>query len=159
MEFSLRTRRVLLAGGVLSLVGLAEQAAAHHSFSMYDQNVEKTVTGRLTRFIPAANHAQLIFELVNPDGTPVLQDGKPVVWGAETGPAASIAKEGVTVKSFPLGTIITVTVNPLKDGRNFGAMRPGTAGLVSCGMTMPEGGCTAATGTVYLGPETAPPQR
>ena len=159
MEFSLRTRRVLLASGVLSLVGLAEQVAAHHSFSMYDQNIQKTVTGKLTRFIPASNHAQFIFELMNPDGTPVLEDGKPVVWGAETGPAASIAKAGVTVKSFPVGTIITVTVNPLKDGRNFGALRPGTAGLISCGMRMPEGGCTAATGTVYLGPETGEAQR
>ena len=45
-------------------------AAAHHSFAMYDQSQVKTVTGKLTRFIPGANHAQLIFELLESDGSP-----------------------------------------------------------------------------------------
>ena len=46
-------------------------AAAHHSFAMYDQAQVKTLTGKLTRYIPGANHAQMIFELLEADGTPM----------------------------------------------------------------------------------------
>ena len=80
----------------------------------------------------------------------VAENGDPVLWGVETGPARAIAREGITVDSFPLGTILTVTLNPLRDGRNFGA-RIGNAPLVKCGMTLPEGGCTEETGQVFRG--------
>ncbi len=117
---------------------------------MYDQAQTKTVTGKLTRFIPGANHAQLYFELVDDNGKRLLgPDGKPLVWGVETGPAATIAKQGVTVKSFPLGTVLTVTLNPLRDGRPFGALASG-AQLVKCGMEVPKGGCNEKTGQVLL---------
>jgi len=125
-------------------------AIAHHSFSMYDQNQQVQLTGRLTRFIPAPNHAQLLFELLEADGTPILSDdGEPVAWGVETGPSTRIARQGVTPDNFPVGTIITVSLNPLRDGRTFGAMPNGTP-LIHCGMEMPAGGCTAETGTAYL---------
>jgi hypothetical protein len=124
---------------------------AHHSFAMYDQSQTKTLTGKLTRFIPGANHAQLIFELLEADGSPVLDAaGKPVMWGVETGPAARIAQQGVTPDNFPNGTIVTVTLNPLRNGKTFGAMPNGTP-IVHCGTTMPQGGCTADTGRTYLG--------
>jgi hypothetical protein len=129
---------------------MATEVRAHHSFAMYDQNKQETLTGQLTRFIPGANHAQLLFELVGPDGqTAPGADGKPVVWGIELPPAAAIAKQGVTVKSFPLGSIITVTLNPLRNGKPFGALANG-AMLVNCGMEMPQGGCNEKTGEVFL---------
>ncbi|HEX6997135.1 MAG TPA: DUF6152 family protein [Gammaproteobacteria bacterium] len=130
-------------------------AHAHHSFAMYDVTKTVTLTGRLTRFVPGANHAQLLFELVDEKGETILgEDGKPVVWGVETAPAARIARQGVTVKAFPVGTIISVTLNPLRDGRNFGALANG-ARIVKCGMEMPEGGCTPETGEVFLEGEDA----
>jgi hypothetical protein len=126
-------------------------AGAHHSFAMYDQSQVKTMTGKLTRFIPGANHAQLIFEVLESDGSPLMDAaGKPVMWGVETGPAARIAQQGVTPDNFPNGTIVTVTLNPLRNGKTFGAMPNGTP-IVHCGMTMPRGGCTADTGKTYLG--------
>jgi hypothetical protein len=126
-------------------------AGAHHSFAMYDQAQVKTMTGKLTRFIPGANHAQLIFEVLEPDGSPALDAaGKPVMWGVETGPAARIAQQGVTPDNFPNGTIVTVTLNPLRNGKTFGAMPNGTP-IVHCGTTMPQGGCTVETGRSYLG--------
>src|SRR5688572_14639273 len=125
-------------------------AGAHHSFAMYDQAQVKTMTGKLTRFIPGANHAQLIFEVLEPDGSPALDAaGKPVMWGVETGPAARIAQQGVTPDNFPNGTIVTVTLNPLRNGRTFGAM-PNGSGLINCGKEFPARGCTADTGTSYL---------
>jgi hypothetical protein len=129
---------------------LSATAFAHHSFAMYDQSKQETMTGKLTRFIPGANHAQLIFEVVGQDGkTQLGPDGKAVVWGIELGPAATIAQQGVTVEAFQPGTIINVTLNPLRNGKNFGAMASG-ARLIKCGMAIPAGGCTDKTGEVFL---------
>jgi hypothetical protein len=134
---------------VLCVASLAAPAAeAHHSFAMYDTTVSLNVTGRLTRFVPGANHAQLIFEVLGPDGQPRLDaEGKPVVWGIETGPAAMIARQGVTVKDFPEGTIISVTLNPLRDGREFGVQ---AGSIIKCGTALPEGGCNVETGQVFM---------
>lgn len=135
---------------VLASLLAAQPALTHHSFAMYDSGQTLTLTGKLTRFIPGANHAQLLFELVDAAGAPVLDAaGKPVAWGVEAGPAARIARQGVTPDNFPTGTILTVSLNPLRDGRTFGAM-PNGSGLINCGLQVPAGGCTAETGTVYL---------
>jgi hypothetical protein len=140
------SRRSTFAAALLSVVLLAITSApalAHHSFAMYDQTVSKVYTGKLTRYIPGANHAQLLFQLLDVDGKPVLKDGKAVQWGVEMGSAAAMARRGVTPENFPDGTIFTVRVYPLRDGRNFGAL----AGmLIKCGSAMPKGGCTKETG-------------
>ncbi len=151
------SRKWGIAGACAATLAMlaVKPAAAHHSFAMYDTTKSKTLTGMLTRFLPGANHAQILFSLLDENGKTVLDDkGKPVMWGVETGPAAVIARRGVTVKAFPPGTIITVTLHPLRDGRNFGTLARGV-GIVKCGTVMPEGGCTAKTGDVFMG---TPPQ-
>jgi hypothetical protein len=133
--------------GLALAIALVAPALAHHSFAMYDMGQTKSFTGKLTRYIPGANHAQLMFELVDDEGKPIVKDGKPVQWGVETGSAAALSRQGITVDSFPVGTIITVDLHPLRDGRTFGAM----AGLlIKCGNAMPKGGCTKATGQVFM---------
>jgi hypothetical protein len=126
---------------------LAAPALAHHSFAMYDMTQTKSATGKLTRFIPGANHAQLLFELLDGDGKTVTKDGKPAIMGVETGSAAQLARQGVTVDDFPLGTVITVAYHPLRDGRPLGAL---AGELIKCGTALPKGGCTKATGQVFL---------
>jgi hypothetical protein len=122
---------------------------AHHSFAMYDMQKSQSMTGKLTRFIPGGNHAQLVFEVLGDDGKPKMKDGKVVVWGVETGSAAAIARNGITVDSFPLGTVIGVTLHPLRDGRPFGAVG---GPIIHCGTTMPAGGCTEKTGKAFGAP-------
>ena len=60
---------------------------------MYDMQKSQSMTGKLTRFIPGGNHAQLVFEVLGDDGKPLMKNGKTVVWGVETGSAANIAQE------------------------------------------------------------------
>jgi hypothetical protein len=135
--------------GAVAAVMLTQSVEAHHSFAMYDQEKATTMTGKLTRFIPGANHAQLIFELLGPDGKSVVDaTGKPVVWGVETGPAAAIAERGITVESFPIGTIMTATLYPLRNGKTFGALARGGA-IIKCGTALPKDGCTEKTGEVF----------
>ena len=115
---------------------------------MYDTSVEKTMTGMLIRFVIGANHSQYVLQVVNPDGSIAKDDkGMPVVWNVETTSASQLARQGITVESFKIGTIFTVTFSPLRDGRNGGVQRG--AGLIMCGMKMPEGGCTEQTGKKY----------
>ena len=130
----------------LTVVLAGAPLAAHHSFAMYDMAATKTFTGRLTRFVPGANHAQLHFEVLDADGKAVMKDGKPVLMGAEMASAAQIAGRGVTVEAFPPGTVITVVLHPLRDGRPFGAL---AGELIRCGATFPKGGCTKATGEIF----------
>ena len=144
-----KSHRVAALGAAVTAL-VSTPLHAHHSFAMYDQTKQVTHTGKLIRFIPGANHAQLLFEIVGDDGKPVIgADGKPITWGVELGPAAAIAKQGVTVESFPLGTVITVTLNPLRNGKPFGAFAQGGR-LIRCGAEIPAGGCTAETGQTFL---------
>ena len=124
----------------------AGPAAAHHSFAMYDMNETKTVTGKLTRYVPGANHAQLHFEVLDETGKTVTKDGKPFLMGVETGSAAQMARRGVTVKAFPVGTIITVSLHPLRNGGPFGAL---AGELIKCGTAFPQGGCNKQTGELF----------
>jgi hypothetical protein len=145
-----RTRRICCHIGLcVALMMITVPVRAHHSFAMYDMQKSQSMTGKLTRFIPGGNHAQLVFEVLGPDGKPLVKDGKAMVWGVETGSAANIARNGITVDSFPLGTIIGVTLHPLRDGRPFGAVG---GPIVHCGATVPAGGCTEKTGKVFGAP-------
>ncbi len=138
----------LLTSIAVLVAGLtASPVLAHHSFAMYDMAKTQTMTGVLVRYIPGSNHAQLVFDVVDATGKPVLENGKPARWGVETQSAVALARQGVTAKTFPDGTIFTVALHPLRDGRPFGAI----AGLlISCGTTMPSGGCTKATGKTLI---------
>ena len=148
---SIWTRLIVRSAAILATGLIAAPAGAHHSFAMYDQAQSLTFTGRITRFIPGANHAQIIFEVVGEDGkTQLGADGKPVIWGIEMGPAANIARSGVTVAAFPEGTIITASLHPLRNGKTFGAMARDGSGLVKCGTELPKGGCNAKTGEAFL---------
>jgi hypothetical protein len=53
------------------------------------------------------------------------------------------------VESFPVGTVIGVTLHPLRDGRPFGAVG---GPIIHCGTTMPAGGCTEKTGKAFGAP-------
>jgi len=106
----------------LSLGALATPALAHHSFAMFDQTKTVTWTGVVTRFVAQANHAEVHFVPLGPDGKAMRgPDGKPITWGVEMAGAAAVAQQGITVQSFTAGTIFSVRMNPLRDGGNFGS--------------------------------------
>ena len=96
---------------------------SHHSFAMYDVTKTITFTGVLTRFVSQANHAEIHFVPLGADGKPTKgPDGKYVEWGVEMAGAAAMANQGISVATFPFGTIFSVNLHPLRDGKNFGTM-------------------------------------
>ena len=110
----------LLAFASLSLC--VTPAFSHHSFAMYDQTKTLVLTGVAHQFVSQANHAELHFYLIGPDGKLTMdKDGKYVDWGVEMAGAAAVAQQGITAATFPTGTIFSVKMNPLRDGGNFGS--------------------------------------
>jgi len=129
---------------LVAIVAFAAPAFAHHSFAMFDQTKTVTWTGVATRFVAQANHAEIHF-------VPLGPDGKPITWGVEMAGAAAVAQQGITVQSFPAGTIFSVHMNPLRDGGNFGSR---VGALAKCPKgKVPEAGknCDSVEGAELLG--------
>ena len=59
-------RKLTFAFIVSALV--AVPGYAHHSFAMYDQTKTLVMTGVAYQFVAQANHAELHFYLIGPDG-------------------------------------------------------------------------------------------
>jgi hypothetical protein len=128
---------------------------SHHSFAMYDQSKMLTFTGVATRFVAQANHAELHFVPLGPDGKPMRgPDGKPITWGVEMAGAAAVAQEGITAKTFAAGTIFSVKMNPLRDGNNFGSRVGAIAKCPGNKVPAPGKHCDSVEGSELLGGHT-----
>lgn len=149
-----------VAGGALAVavalaLTIAVPARAHHSFSAYNMDVTKVFTGVVTRVNPDANHLQIFFAPMNDERKNVLRDadGKPVIWAVEMGGSAQMAREGVTVDSFPPGTIFSVGLHPLRDGQPAGTRGPNGA-IYKCPERKPPPAgmhCDAVEGSAVIG--------
>src|ERR1700724_2771364 len=92
--------RSWLTAGLFAFISLAfvnlglfvTPALAHHSFAMYDQTKTVVLTGVAYQFVAQANHAEIHFYLVGPDGKLAKdKDGKNVDWGVEMAASAAAA--------------------------------------------------------------------
>src|SRR5258708_35267189 len=119
---------VLTATLVVALT-IAAPARAHHSFAAYNMDATRVFTGVVTRVNPDANHLQIFFAPMNEERKNVLRDaaGNPVIWAVEMAGAAQMAQEGVSVGTFPPGTIFSIGMHPLRDGQPAGTRGPNGA--------------------------------
>jgi hypothetical protein len=151
-ERKARVLQIMVIAIAISFSVLLSTALAHHSFAMYDMTKTVSFTGVLTRFVSQANHAEIHFVPLGPDGKPMVgPDSKHVQWGLEMGGAAQMANQGISVNTFPVGTIFSVSLHPLRDGKNFGTME---GPLVKCPKdTPPPAGkhCNAVQGSTQHG--------
>ena len=152
-----RPTRGWMIAGLLAFVSLGlyvTPALSHHSFAMYDQTKTLVLTGVAHQFVSQANHAEIQFYLIGPDGKLTKdKDGKYVDWGVEMAGAAAMAQQGITAATFPAGTIFSVKMNPLRDGSNFGS-RIATTAIAKCPWkTPPAPGktCDTVKGSELLG--------
>jgi uncharacterized protein DUF6152 len=155
--------RTTLALGILSAVMIALPAVAHHSFAAYDMDKTKVFTGVVTRVNPDANHLQIFFAPMNDERKNVIRgdDGKPIIWAVEMTGSAQAAAEGISVNTFPPGTIFSVGLHPLRDGQHAGTRgREGT--LYKCPpKTPPAPGkhCDSVPGNSAFGKGGLPPPK
>lgn len=150
--------RFLAAAALAAAATVAAPVWAHHSFAMYDSRTTRVFTGVVTRVDPAPNHLQIFFAPMNDERTNVQRDenGEPVVWSVEMGGSAMMARQGVSVNTFPRGTVFSVGLHPLRNGEP-GGSREG--GMFKCpDRTPPEPGmhCDSVEGHTAIGKEPLP---
>lgn len=131
---------------------------AHHSFAMYDLRKTQVFTGVVTRVDPAPNHLQIFFSPMNDERKNVVRDsaGEPVVWSVEMQGSSQAAREGISVNSFPRGTIFSVALHPLRNGDTAGTRE---GGMFKCPeRTPPAAGmhCDSVDGNQEIGTEGLP---
>jgi hypothetical protein len=78
---------------------------------MFDDTKEITVTGVVKDFEYTNPHSWLIVEVTSDDGKNVT------TWGFEAEGPSTLARSGIRKSDFPAGTKITITGNPMRDGR------------------------------------------
>jgi len=147
-----------LGVALLALAALAMPVRAHHSFAMYDLKITKVFTGVVTRVDPSVNHLQIFFAPMNEERKNVERgtDGEPIVWSVEMGGSGQMARQGISVNSFPRGTVFSVGLHPLRNGEAAGSRE---GGLFKCpDRTPPAPGmhCNSVAGHTAIGNEPLP---
>lgn len=102
-----------LSASIILLV--CNGAAAHHSFSMFDNAKDLTLAGEIRDFQWTNPHSW-IFLLVTD------QKGAPIEWKVEGGSPNLLRRDGWTRRSLAKGDKVTLIIHPAKDGSNFGSL-------------------------------------
>ena len=102
------TRRIFLAVCAAALV--ASPALAHHSGTMFDEEKTVTLEGVVKEFQYTNPHSWLLVDVRD-------KDGKVTTWGFEAEGPSTLQRAGIRPSEFPVGTRVTMTGRPMKDGR------------------------------------------
>lgn len=85
-------------------------AQAHHSSAMFDDQKTVIVSGVVKEWQYTNPHSWLLVDVTG-------ADGKVVEWGFEAEGPTTLTRSGLKKSDLPPGTKITITGNPMKDGR------------------------------------------
>ncbi len=104
-------------------VTVVQPLHAHHSFAMYDRAITYTLTGVVVNLNPDPSHLQILFVPLNDERNALVRDakGERIVWNVEMESAAASANEGITASTFTRGTVISIGLNPLRNGEPGGS--------------------------------------
>ncbi len=157
MEMKKKAGLFQVAASLALVAGVAATAPAiaHHSFALYNMEQTLMFTGVVTRVNPDANHLQIFFAPMNEERKNVQrgEDGKPVIWAVEMTGSAQAAADGISVGTFPPGTIFSVGLHPLRSGEKAGArVNPGS--IYKCPEKKPPAPgmqCDSVEGHVTIG--------
>jgi hypothetical protein len=103
-------RKLLI--GCLALA-FATSALAHHSFAMFDQTKQVTLTGKVREFQWTNPHAFIHLDVAN-------DAGSVDTWQVELNSPNNLKRQGWKSTSLTPGEQVTLVLNPLKDGSKGG---------------------------------------
>lgn len=112
---------------LMGALALSAPALAHHSFAMFDGSKTRTLRGTVTEFRWANPHVALF---VQAEG----QSGADGVWALEMTSPGNLRRLGWSRTTVKPGDKVTVSFNPLRDGRHGGGFRSLT--FVETGQTL-----------------------
>ena len=101
------TAKVAIVFGLLIVVTAG--ARAHHSATMFEQTKTITVEGVVKEFQFSNPHSWLLVEVKD-------QNGKVTTWGFEAEGPSTLQRAGIRPSEFPVGTKVTMTGRPMKNG-------------------------------------------
>jgi uncharacterized protein DUF6152 len=99
--------------GLLCAVSLSVTAFAHHSFAMFDQKKQVTLKGTVREFQWTNPHAFIHIEV--PNGAHGSD-----LWQIELNSPNNLKRQGWKSTSLKAGDVVTLVLNPLKDGSKGG---------------------------------------
>jgi hypothetical protein len=108
-------RKYLALAAALVAVVPAGQAQAHHSFAMFDQTKEVTVTGTVRQFQWTNPHSYI--QLIAKDSS-----GKEVEWSMEMGAPMYLYARGWRPSTLKVGMVLSIKINPLRNGKPGGVV-------------------------------------
>jgi hypothetical protein len=88
-------------------------AFAHHSFAMFDQSKQLSLTGTVKEFQWTNPHAWIELNVAN-------ERGEQVQWGVELNSPNNLKRQGWKATTLKPGDKVTVVINPLRDGSRGG---------------------------------------
>ena len=107
------TSKCLLAAAALAAAMNAMPTAAHHSFAMFDQNKTVSLKGQVVEFQWTNPHAFIELEVAN-------GQGRTDRWSIELNSPNNLTRQGWRRSSLKPGQTVTVTINPLRNGKKGG---------------------------------------
>lgn len=109
-------RQFMVCSSILAILGqgVGQVAIAHHSFAMFDMDMEVTVQGTVKDFQYTNPHSWLIISVPNTDGTQVD-------WSFESEGPSTLLRAGIRRSSLVAGEKVTVRTHPMRDGRPGGS--------------------------------------
>lgn len=134
-------KSLYLAALTVALAVMSAPAWVHHSGAMFDRTKETKITGTVTEFQWTNPHASFKVDVLGPDG-------KTETWSIEMNGPNNLIRAGWKRSSIKPGDKVTVTINPLRDGR------PGGWYL---GITLADGRTLGGAGDPAGGESATPP--
>ena len=108
-------KTVVFSACLLSAL-LANSVSAHHSFAMFDNQKEQTVTGTLKELQWTNPHIWIQVIYRDP------ATGKDVEYSIEGGSPNTLSRKGWSRNSMKVGDKVVVIIHPLKNGENGGSL-------------------------------------
>jgi len=108
-------RKNILALTAVALGAFCVPAIAHHSLAMYDTATKITVEAVVTEFEWRNPHSWLHIMVKG-------EDGSENIWTLESNSTGQLTQSGWSPDSAKPGDVVTVVLNPLKDGTRGGRL-------------------------------------
>ncbi len=125
----MRHRLLRTLGVALVLLAASVPLLAHHGAAQFDVGKKVTVKGTVVEWFWANPHCFLRFDAAG-------DDGQVVHWAVETQSGPNIVPQGFTKQTFKVGDEVTVTLEPVKNGRPLGRL---LRVVLADGSTLPLG--------------------
>ena len=109
----MRDRPVTMFMAAVGLLIVSVPTMAHHGSAAFDVGKEIVLKGTVTEWIWSNPHCLLRLEVTG-------EDGQVVLWIAETQNPRNMTNRGWARTSFRPGDQVTVTVEPVTNGRRLG---------------------------------------